>query len=135
MSHLTAPIATSPVSTTSSTPKRNQLPCLGFKREQSGHQCVNQPLYERESFPISGRRKFLFGLAGAGISSSCIGDQRANAAKKRPPPPPPAEKKDPNVSGVQAKVLASIKRKEAMKEAISKLRERGKPVDQPPSQK
>uniref|UniRef100_M8B1I2 Uncharacterized protein n=1 Tax=Aegilops tauschii TaxID=37682 RepID=M8B1I2_AEGTA len=49
------------------------------------------------------------------------------------PPPPPSEekeKKDPNLSGVQAKVLASRKRKEAMKEAVAKLREKGKnPAD------
>jgi len=30
---------------------------------------------------------------------------------------------------VQAKVLASKRRKEAMKEAVVKLREKGKPVD------
>ncbi|KAF2531731.1 hypothetical protein F2Q70_00030979 [Brassica cretica] len=50
------------------------------------------------------------------------------AAARRPPPPPAVEKKDPNVSGVQAKVLASKKRKEAMKASMAKLRERGKSV-------
>lgn len=59
-------------------------------------------------------------------------DRRAEAAARRPPPPPPQEKKDPNLSGVQAKVLASKKRKEALKEATAKLRAKGKPVDQPP---
>ncbi|KAG8375872.1 hypothetical protein BUALT_Bualt09G0004300 [Buddleja alternifolia] len=48
------------------------------------------------------------------------------AAARRPPPPLPQEKKDPNMSGVAAKVLASKKRKEAMKESIAKLREKGK---------
>ncbi|KAI4324379.1 hypothetical protein L6164_023924 [Bauhinia variegata] len=73
------------------------------------------------------RRTLTLGLSGAlllGLSSS------ASAAARRPPPPPPKEKRDPNVSGVQAKVLASKKRKEAMKEAIAKLRERGKPVQE-----
>lgn len=72
-------------------------------------------------------------LAGAVLGLS-VGDRRnANAAARRPPPPPPEEKKDPNVSGVQAKVLASKKRKEAMKQAMAKMREKGKPVDgQPP---
>lgn len=62
-----------------------------------------------------------------------LDDQTANAAARRPPPPPPTEKKDPNVSGVQAKILASKKRKEAMEQAMTKLREKGKPVDQPTS--
>ncbi|KAK4359612.1 hypothetical protein RND71_021841 [Anisodus tanguticus] len=44
---------------------------------------------------------------------------------------PPTEKKDPNVSGVLAKVLASKRRKEAMKESMAKLREKGKPVNEP----
>ncbi|KAH0460945.1 hypothetical protein IEQ34_008520 [Dendrobium chrysotoxum] len=46
------------------------------------------------------------------------------SAKRRRLPPPPTEKKDLNVSGVQAKVLASKKRKEEFEE-ISRLRERG----------
>lgn len=33
-------------------------------------------------------------------------------------PPPPEEKKDPNVTGLAAKVVASKKRKEAMKDTI-----------------
>ena len=70
------------------------------------------------------------GLAGAMLSLN-VGDQSANAAARRAPPPPPEEKKDPNVSGVQAKVLASRKRKEAMKEETAKLRERGKPIKEP----
>ncbi|CAM8909817.1 unnamed protein product [Rhodiola kirilowii] len=56
------------------------------------------------------------------------GDESANAAGRRPPPKPPAEKKDPNISGLAAKILASKKRKEEMKEAVAKQRQRGKPV-------
>ncbi|WCJ21883.1 hypothetical protein M5689_003998 [Euphorbia peplus] len=72
------------------------------------------------------RRTVTLGLAGAllGLNAGC---QSANAAK-RPPPPPPREKNDPNVSGVLAKVLASKKRKEALKESVAKLREKGKPI-------
>lgn len=55
--------------------------------------------------------------------------ESANAAKRKPPPPPTEEKKDPSVTGLKAKVLASIKRKEALKEQIAKLREKGKPVN------
>ncbi|KAF8014048.1 hypothetical protein BT93_H0014 [Corymbia citriodora subsp. variegata] len=74
------------------------------------------------------RRSIALGLV---IGSLSLGfdEQSATAAARRPPPPPPEEKKDPNVSGVQAKVLASKKRKEAMKESIAKLREKGKPVN------
>lgn len=57
--------------------------------------------------------------------------QSAFAAARRPPPPPPEEKKDPNVSGVQAKVMASKKRKETLKQSVAKLREKGTPVKQP----
>ena len=71
-------------------------------------------------------------LAGAVLGLN-VGDRRNANAARRPPPPPPGEKKDPNVSGVQAKILASKKRKEAMEQAMAKMRERGKPVDgQPP---
>ncbi|KAM5548268.1 hypothetical protein ABKV19_002294 [Rosa sericea] len=76
------------------------------------------------------RRAVGLGLAGA-VLSFIVGDRSANAAARRPPPPPvdeKKEKKDPNVSGALAKVLASKKRKEAMKEAMTKLREKGKPV-------
>lgn len=62
-------------------------------------------------------------------SSLNVSDRGASAAARRPPPPPPPEeRRDPSLSGVQAKVLACKKRKEAMKEAVGKLRERGKPV-------
>lgn len=67
-------------------------------------------------------------LAGAVLGLN-YGERTANAAARRPPPPPPEERKDPNVSGVQAKVLASKKRKEAMKESVAKLREKGKAIN------
>ncbi|KAG2636216.1 uncharacterized protein LOC120661251 [Panicum virgatum] len=76
------------------------------------------------------RRAILCGLIAAGAGAMLGPDIVSAASKRRPPPPPPTEeKKDPNVSGVQAKVLASKRRKEAMKEAVAKLREKGKPVD------
>ncbi|XP_010539694.1 PREDICTED: uncharacterized protein LOC104813690 [Tarenaya hassleriana] len=79
--------------------------------------------------PPINRRSMALGLSGAVWSWSA--KEEANAAARRPPPPPQAEKKDPNVSGVQAKVLASKKRKEAMKAAIAKLRERGNSINEP----
>ena len=75
-------------------------------------------------------RAILCGLIAAGAGAMLGPDIASAASKRRPPPPAPTEeKKDPNVSGVQAKVLASKRRKEAMKEAVAKLREKGKPVD------
>lgn len=72
-------------------------------------------------------------LAGAVLGLNG-GEWNARAAARRPPPPPPEEKKDPNVSGVQAKVLASKRRKEAMKEEMAKLRQKGKAVNPPPAE-
>ncbi|KAL2487599.1 uncharacterized protein Fot_40891 [Forsythia ovata] len=74
------------------------------------------------------RRGLLLGLAGAAVVVNG-GDRDARGAARRPPPPPPQEKKDPNVSGLTAKILASKKRKEAMKESIAKIRENGKPIE------
>lgn len=73
-------------------------------------------------------RSIALGLAGVvwGLST---GDGNAWGAARRPPPPPPGEKKDPNVTGLAAKVLASKKRKEAMKESMAKLRDKGKAVE------
>ncbi|XP_004252001.1 uncharacterized protein [Solanum lycopersicum] len=79
------------------------------------------------------RRSLALSLAGVAVALNA-GNNNANAAARRPPPPPPTEKKDPNVSGVLAKVLASKRRKEAMKESIAKLREKGKPVKEVPSE-
>ncbi|KAK7362719.1 hypothetical protein VNO77_04840 [Canavalia gladiata] len=77
-------------------------------------------------------RRTLMGLSGAVLLGLSLSDEQSASGAGRPPPPPPKEKKDPNVSGVQAKVLASKRRKEAMKEAVAKLRERGKPIDKEP---
>lgn len=80
-------------------------------------------------------RAFLHGvmIAAAGAGTLLGHVDAAPAASKRRAPPPPTEekeKKDPSLSGVQAKVLASRKRKEAMKEAVAKMREKGKnPAD------
>ncbi|ONK56895.1 uncharacterized protein A4U43_C10F14390 [Asparagus officinalis] len=74
------------------------------------------------------RREFMHGLLSVGlVSSSTV--ESANAAARRPPPPPPEEKKDPSITGLRAKILANKKRKEAMKEEVAKLREKGKPVN------
>lgn len=75
-------------------------------------------------------RTIALGLAGA-LMGVNTGGWNANAAAKRPPPPPPREKKDPSISGLQAKVLASKKRKEAMKEEVARLREKGKEINEP----
>ncbi|KAJ3681404.1 hypothetical protein LUZ60_015893 [Juncus effusus] len=77
------------------------------------------------------RRALMYGLSTITIGSLLI-PQNANAAKRRAPPPPKetGEKKDPNMSGLSAKLLANKKRKEAMKETIAKLREKGKPVSE-----
>lgn len=72
------------------------------------------------------------GLSGAVMLGLSLSDVESASGAARPPPPPPREKKDPNVSGVQAKVLASKRRKEAMKEEVAKLRERGKPLNKDP---
>uniref|UniRef100_A0A5B7BIQ1 Uncharacterized protein n=1 Tax=Davidia involucrata TaxID=16924 RepID=A0A5B7BIQ1_DAVIN len=124
MAHLLAPATATPISAARST-KKTHLPILGFHKVLACHQGSDQALDDR----LVHRRAVTLGLAGAVLVLN-VGDQRASAAK-RPPPPPPGEKKDPNVSGVQAKVLASKKRKEAMKEAVAKLRESGKSINEP----
>ncbi|KAL9678695.1 hypothetical protein QQ045_016544 [Rhodiola kirilowii] len=89
------------------------------------------PVSDKNDAGIDRRSTVIFGLVAgavlAGLSLS-VGDESANAAGRRPPPKPPAEKKDPNISGLAAKILASKKRKEEMKEAVAKQRQRGKPV-------
>lgn len=78
------------------------------------------------------RRAFLQGVmiaaAGAGTLLGAVDAAPAASKRRAPPPAEEKEKKDPNLSGVQAKVLASRKRKEAMKEAMAKMREKGKPA-------
>ncbi|KAG5561000.1 hypothetical protein RHGRI_004129 [Rhododendron griersonianum] len=114
-----------PISTTSR--KKTHFSSLGFQRVWAcHHQCPDQAIDHR----IVDRRTIALGLAGA-VLGLTVNNKNANAAARRPPPPPPTEKKDLNLSGVQAKVLASKKRKEAMKDATAKLRERGKPVGGP----
>ncbi|XP_044499144.1 uncharacterized protein LOC123220648 isoform X2 [Mangifera indica] len=112
----------------SSNPKRPVLhiPSLGFQGIWACHQRSKQVLDDHKSIY---RRDVALGLAGAAWLS--IGGRNASATGHRPPSPPKEEKKDPNVSGVQAKVLSSKKRKEAMKQAIAKLREKGKVLNEP----
>ncbi|KAF3451068.1 hypothetical protein FNV43_RR07157 [Rhamnella rubrinervis] len=106
---------TLPISTSTSKKKTTRFPCVTFPS-------IADDKLER-------RRILSFGMAGAVLGFNFDGLRTANAAARRPPPSPAEEKKDPNVSGVQAKVLASKKRKEAMKESMAKLREKGKAVD------
>ncbi|KAJ4956649.1 hypothetical protein NE237_013432 [Protea cynaroides] len=118
-------ITPSPISTRSAT--HNTSPPLKFQRNCVTNPGFNQTLHDKTVT----RRVFVCGLTGAALCLNA-GQQSASAAKRRPPPPPPEEKKEkknPNVSGIQAKILASKKRKEAMEESVAKLRERGKPVD------
>ncbi|CAI0540977.1 unnamed protein product [Linum tenue] len=75
------------------------------------------------------RRSVGLSLMGGLVGLKFVSPEGANAAARRPPPSPPAEKKDPNISGVQAKILASKKRKEAMKDMVSRLREQGKALE------
>ncbi|XP_026439270.1 uncharacterized protein LOC113337950 [Papaver somniferum] len=112
------------------TSKQRNYQCSGIQRIRCDHLSWNYQTLDGKSETQSaiGRRILVGGFTGA-ILSLNVGNQTANAAQRRPPPKPPAEKKDPNVSGVTAKVLASMKRKEAMKEAVAKLRERGKKIE------
>lgn len=84
------------------------------------------------SLPITKRSVIIHGLFGVGLATSALFDN-AEASARRPPPPPPTEKKDPNMSAAQAKILASKKRKEAMKENVAKLREEGKTITDTPT--
>lgn len=58
-----------------------------------------------------------------------IGGKNVKAAR-RAPSPPMQQKKDPSVSGLMAKVLASKRRKEAMEDSMTKLREKGKAIQE-----
>lgn len=73
-------------------------------------------------------RSIALGLGGVVMGLS-IGGENAKAAR-RAPPPPMQEKKDPTVSGLMAKVLASKRRKEVMEESMTKLREKGKAIQE-----
>ncbi|XVF37540.1 hypothetical protein REPUB_Repub20aG0017600 [Reevesia pubescens] len=104
----------------------SHIPSPGLQRVLASCQRPSQVLDDNK---LVHRRTVTLSLVGAVVGLN-VGDWRnANAAARRPPPPLPAEKKDPNVSGVQAKVLASKKRKESMKQDIAKMREKGKPVE------
>lgn len=102
-----------------------------MRQAKRTHLCIM--LIFLKIYGIYGCRSLALSLAGVAVALNA-GNNNANAAARRPPPPPPTEKKDPNVSGVLAKVLASKRRKEAMKESIAKLREKGKPVKEVPSE-
>ncbi|XP_030939313.1 uncharacterized protein LOC115964122 [Quercus lobata] len=126
MGHSISPVPCPPTPISTRLERKTHSPSLGFQRVWACHQGCNDDQHDK----LVHRRTVTLGLAGAMLSLN-VGDQSANAAARRAPPPPPEEKKDPNVSGVQAKVLASRKRKEAMKEETAKLRERGKPIKEP----
>nr|CAD1838960.1 unnamed protein product [Ananas comosus var. bracteatus] len=108
--------------------RANLIPVKSTKEPPKEHKRV-EAHSDKLAIQFNHRRIFMYGLIAAGFGSMST-PESASAAKRRPPPPPTPqeEKRDPNVSGVQAKVLASKKRKEAMKETIAKLREKGKPV-------
>ncbi|GAA0140415.1 hypothetical protein LIER_01769 [Lithospermum erythrorhizon] len=118
MSHLMAPTTAAPIPSTSNfrLPPSVAVQVVHCSQRDSP---VHVPQLHRRSVAL-GIAAVLLGLNG--------GERKVNAAARRPPPPPQGEKKDPNVSGVLAKVLASKKRKEAMKESMAKLKEKGKPI-------
>ncbi|PIA36149.1 hypothetical protein AQUCO_03400216v1 [Aquilegia coerulea] len=110
--------------------KQTTSPHLGFQRHSnsSQHGLVQTKSHNLFAEPVD-RRTLVGGLIGVAIGLNLNNENaNANAAARRPPPPPPTEKKDPNMSALQAKVLASKKRKEAMKAEVERLREKGKPV-------
>ncbi|XP_047306900.1 uncharacterized protein LOC124910281 [Impatiens glandulifera] len=123
--------STSPISSSTPPKDKTRFPSFWFPlHNHDDDSNAAQPI------TITNRRTVALGLAGA-FSGLILGEvHNARAANKRKPPPPPSqpeEKKDPSVSGVLAKVLASKKRKEAMKQTVAALREKGKTIDQPSS--
>ncbi|PQQ03363.1 uncharacterized protein Pyn_01435 [Prunus yedoensis var. nudiflora] len=143
MAHSLASPPPQPPPATATTTKNKSCfqSCVGFQKVRACYLQVsdgantNANAHDRNNrLVINSRRSLGLGLAGALISFN-VSDPSpiANAAARRPPPPPAEEKekKDPNVSGVLAKVLASKKRKESMKEFVAKLREKGKLIEQP----
>ncbi|KAL3506882.1 hypothetical protein ACH5RR_032264 [Cinchona calisaya] len=119
-----APATTAiPISTRSKQSTHSQT--MSFHRVSAFHQGSD----EASDPNLVNRRSLAFGLGGIVLGLN-TGEKIAGAAR-RPPPPPAQEKKDPSVSGLMAKILASKKRKEAMKEEITKLREKGKAVPEP----
>ncbi|KAL2920816.1 Heat shock protein 70-like protein LHS1 [Bienertia sinuspersici] len=115
-------------STNSSKLTRTPSPCLNVQMSMSPQTAsVDPPI--NVLTPVPRRNIVALGIASAVLGLN-YGEQNAWAAARRPPPAPPEEKQDPNISGVQAKVLASKKRKEAMKQAMAKQREKGKKIDE-----
>ncbi|KAL1327252.1 hypothetical protein HN51_037324 [Arachis hypogaea] len=136
MAHLLTPAPTTTTASIGLSSKPRKSSPNSWKK---GRVCCHF-ISEQHELPSSSdhhslRRRALMGLSGALVLGGLsLSDERvASAAGRRPPPPPPEERKDPNVSGVQAKVLASKRRKEAMKEEVARLRERGKPIIKEPS--
>lgn len=71
-------------------------------------------------------RRF-FAITGAVLVSSVLATKEAYAGKRKPAPEEEEKKPkdDPNIGVVQAKVLASKRRKEAMNASLAKLKENG----------
>ncbi|KAK9141151.1 hypothetical protein Scep_010832 [Stephania cephalantha] len=130
MSHSLTPSPHAPITLSTKSLKKTQLP-FSVRSQRlcstDDHDLRKPP--EKLCVEAGNRRTFIWGLAG-GVLGLSLGEKpnAVAAAKRKPAAPQAEEKKDPNVSGVQAKVLASKKRKEAMKEAIAKLRENGKAI-------
>ncbi|CAI8618320.1 unnamed protein product [Vicia faba] len=141
MAHLLSPVPTTAVTPLSARPWNSSSLCSGkngcfttprvccignqYQHQVSNHEQV-PPLRDDHTL----HRRAMMGLSGAAVLGlSWSNEQSARAAARRPPPSPPKEKKDPNVSAVQAKVMASKKRKEALKEEVARLREKGKAVN------
>ncbi|KAH7572972.1 hypothetical protein JRO89_XS03G0043800 [Xanthoceras sorbifolium] len=130
-----------PPSTTCTTPiSINSRPSIAFQRVSTSHQSCKQVSTTRRfvisAYLASNGLVYLWnvslGLVGAVLGLNVVGgDAKAYAPRKRPPPPPARERKDPNMSDLQAKLLASKKRKEEMKQAAAKLREKGKAINEP----
>ncbi|XP_061373463.1 uncharacterized protein LOC133315806 [Gastrolobium bilobum] len=104
--------------------------CVGHQYQPEASSISDQVPSPRDDHSL--RRRALMGLSGAVMLGLSLSDEQSASGAGRPPPPPPKEKKDPNLSGVQAKVLASKRRKEAMKETVAKLREQGKTINKEP---
>ncbi|KZV48470.1 hypothetical protein F511_18276 [Dorcoceras hygrometricum] len=115
------PATTKPISRITTTTKH--LPTQRFHSVRASSQRSDQ-VAQGSHFQ---RRSMALGLGGV-VLGLIIRGENAKAAARRAPPPPVQEKRDPSVSGLMAKVLASKKRKEAMKDSMTKLREKGKAV-------
>ncbi|XP_057843537.1 uncharacterized protein LOC131052909 isoform X2 [Cryptomeria japonica] len=87
--------------------------------------CQTTGKNNQESTTMLDRRSF--GIAtGAIATTSVLNTKEALAGKRKPAVEEENKPKDdPNMSGLQKKVIASIRRKEAMKESLAKLKERG----------